>query len=157
MPQPTNTYQVTFNLDNYLTDNNYYDGEQETICNQQILLLWDTKFRLALAADIKSKFENIEIDFEFSEFDLQSEDHQGACVFFQKVIISDIMRTEFLKVFVKTLVNYNKTTIYLDSSYANVDNWQGKSEQLKIIFNQLKTAYKNFGFFNPINFSHFVK
>lgn len=157
MPQPTNTYQVTFDLDNYLADNNYYDGEQEAICTQQILLLWDTKFRSALSADIKSKFENVEIDFEFSEFELQPEDNQGASLFFQKVVISDKMNSEFLKAFVKTLINYNKTTIYLDSSYANVDNWQGKSELLKIIFNQLKTADKNPGSFNPITLTDFVK
>jgi hypothetical protein len=157
MPQSTNTYQVIFDLDNYLKDNNYYDGEQDTSCNQKIVELWDTKFRSALAADIKSKFDNLEIDFEFSEFELNAEDNQGAGAFFHKVVISDKKNLAFIKIFIKTLVNYNKTTVYLDSSYANIDKWKGKSEQLNIMFNQLKTADKNLGYFNPISFTDFVK
>jgi regulator of RNase E activity RraB len=156
MPQLTNTYQVTFDLYNHLKENNYYYGEQETICNQKILTLWDTKFRSALAADIKSKFENVEIDFEYSEFELESEDDRGACVFFQKIVISDKINSEFIKAFVKTLVNYNKTTIYLDSSYANIDKWQGESEQLNIMFNQLKTADKELNYFSPISLADFL-
>ena len=157
MPHSTNTYQTTSDLDNYLKDNGYFDGEEETIVNQKILALWDTKFKSAIVADIKSKFDNLEIDFVTSEFKLTSEDHQGACLFFQKVVISDKINLEFIKAFITTLVNYNKTNIYLDSSYASIDKWQGKSEQLKVIFDSLKTADKNFGYFNPISLTDFVK
>lgn len=156
MVQSTHTSQVIFDLDNYLKDNNYYDGERGTFNNQKILEMWATKFRSALAADIKSKFDNIEIDFEFSEFELESEDNQGACVFFHKVVFRDKMNLEFIKIFIKTLVNYNKTTIYLDSCYANVDKKQGESEQLNIIFSHLKTANKNFGYFSPVSLNDFV-
>ena len=157
MIHSTNTYQTTFDLDNYLKDNDYFDEEKETIVNQTILDLWDTKFKSAILADIKSKFDNVEIDFVTSEFELTSEDNQGACLFFQQVVISDKINLEFIKAFIKTLVNYNKTSIYLDRIYATVDKWQGKSEQLKEIFDQLKTADKNFGYFNPISLTDLVK
>jgi hypothetical protein len=157
MTHSTNTYQTTFDLDNYLKDNGYFDGEEETIVNQKVFALWDTKFKSAIIADIKSKFDNVEIDFLTSEFELTSQGTQGACLFFQHVVISDKINLEFIKVFIKTLVNYNKTSIYLDSIYATVDKWQGKSEQLKNIFDQLKTADDNFGYFNPISLTDFVK
>ena len=157
MTQSTNTYQVTIDLDNYLKDNNYFDGEEEAIVNQKTLVLWDTKFKSAIIADIKSKFDNVEIDFVSSEFELTSEDNQGACLFIYKVVISDRINLEFIKAFIKTLVNYNKTNIFLDSSYASIDKWEGRSEQLKTIFDKLKTSDKNFGYFNPIILTDFLK
>jgi hypothetical protein len=157
MTESTNTYQVTTDLDNYLKDNDYFDGEDETVINQKILTSWDTKFKSAIVADIKSKFDNVEIDVIDSEFALSSEDNQGACLFFHKVVISDKIGLEFIKVFVKTLVNYCKTTIYLDSSYSTVDEWQGESKRLKLVFAKLKTADKNIGYFDPISLTDFVK
>lgn len=157
MTHSTNTYQTTFDLDNYLKDNGYFDGEEETVVNQKILSSWDTKFKSAVTADIKSKFDNLEVEFVTSEFALSSEDNQGACLFFQSVVISDKATVEFIKTFVKTLVNYNKTSIYLDSIYATVDKWQGKSKQLENIFNRLKNADKNFGYFSPISLTELVK
>ena len=157
MTHSTNTYQITFDLDNYLKDNGYFDGEEETIVNQKILALWDTKFQSAIIADIKSKYDNLEIDFVSSEFELESEDNRGACLVFHKVVISDKTNLESIKAFIKTLVNYNKTNIYLDSSYASIDKFQGKSEQLKAIFDNLKTADKDFGYFNPISLTDLVK
>lgn len=157
MTHCTKTYQTTFDLDNYLKDNGYFDGEEEITVNQKILASWDTKFKSAIISDIKSKFDNVEIDFVTSEFELTSEDNQGACLFFHKVVISDKINLEFIKAFIKTLVNYNKTNIYLDSSYASINKWQGKSKQLNAIFDNLKTADKNFGYFNPISLTDFVK
>ena len=157
MTHPTNTYQTTSDLDNFLQDNGYFIAEEETVVRQKILTDWDAKFKSAIIADIKSKFDNVEIDFVTSEFELTSEDNQGACLFFQQVVIRDKMNLEFINGFIKTLVNYNKTTVYLDSTYASVDKWQGKSEQLKRIFDKLKTADNNFGYFNPISLTELVK
>ena len=157
MTHSTNTYQTTLDLDNYLKDNGYFDGVEETIVNQKILALWDTKLKSAIIADIKSKYENVEIDFVSSAFELESEDNRGACLLFHKIVISDQINLEFIKAFIMTLVNYNKTNIYLDSSYASIDKWQGKSEQLKAIFENLKTADKDFGYFNPISLTDLVK
>lgn len=157
MTHTTNTYQTIFKLNNYLKDNGYFASEDEIVVNQKILDSWDIKFKSAIVADIKSKFDNVEVDFVTSNFDLTSEDNQGACLFFQSLVIRDKVTLEFIKAFLKTLVNYNKTSIYLDSSYASVDNWQGKSEQLEKIFNQLKAADKNFGYFNPISLTDLVK
>ncbi|OYU67637.1 MAG: hypothetical protein CFE22_03890 [Cytophagaceae bacterium BCCC1] len=156
MTHTTNTYQTTLDIYNYLKDNGYFDGKEEIVVNQKIFALWDTKFKLAIVADIKSKFDNIEIDFLKSEFELTS-NNQGACMFFQHVVISDKISLEFIKTFIKTLVNYKKTSIYLDSMYTTVDKWQGKSEQLKKIFDSLKTADKNFGYLNPISMTDFLK
>ncbi len=156
MTHSNNTYQTSFDLDNYLRGNGYFDGQEETIVNTKVLALWDTKIKVAIVADIKSKFDNVEVDFVTSEFELTSEDNQGACLFFQKVVISDKINLEFIKAFIKTLVNYTKTSIYLDSSYASVDKWEGKSKQLKAIFKKLKTADKNFGYFNPISLAEFI-
>ena len=157
MTHSINTYQTTFELDNYLKDNGYFDGEDENIVNQKIFASWDTKFKSAIAADIKSRLAHIEVDFITSEFELTSEDNQGACLFFQSIVISDKVTLEFIKAFVKTLVNYHKTNLYLDSIYATVDKWQGRSIQLKKIFDQLNTADKNFGYFNPISLTDLVK
>ncbi len=157
MTPSTNTYQVTSNLVNYLQDNNYFDGENESKVNQQILSLWDTKFKSAIISDVKSKFENIEIDFISSDFELTSPDNQGVCLFSHKVVISDKINLEFIKAFIKTFVNYDKTTIYLDSSYAAVEKWEGISEKLKLVFKKLKTADKDFGYFKPISLTDLVK
>lgn len=153
----TKTYQLTIDLDNFLKSNNYFDGQEESIDNQKIFDSWDEKFKSAIIADIKSKFDEIEVDFISSEFELSSEDNRGACVFFHRIVISDKMNLDFVKCFVKTLINYNKTTIYLDSIYATVDKWQGKSKNLKVIFDKLKTTDKKFGSFNPISLNDFVK
>jgi phage-related protein len=150
MTHPNSTYQVTTDLDNYLKSNNYFDGQEEATINQKILDLWDL-------TDIKSAFDNVEVDFLLSEFKLTSTDHQGACLFFHKVILSDKATLEFIKAFIKTLVNYNKTTIYLDSSHATADQWQGKSKKMKTIFDKLKTADKQIGYFNPISLADFTK
>jgi hypothetical protein len=157
MTHSTNTYKTTSELDNYLKENNYFDGEAEIVVNQKILASWDTKFKSAIVADIKSKFDNVEVDIATCDFELTSVDNQGACLFFQSLVIRDKITLEFIKAFVKTLVNYNKTNIYLDSIYATVDKWGGESEQLKKIFEQLKTADKKFGYFNPINLTELVK
>jgi hypothetical protein len=157
MTHSTSTYQVTTDLDNYLKDNDYFDGENETAINQIILDSWDTKFKSAITADFKSRFDNVEIDVISSEFELSSDDNRGACLFFHKLVINDKRAQEFINVFVKTLVNYNITTIYLDSSYATVDEWQGESKNLKLIFAKLKTADKRIGYFNPLNLTDFVK
>lgn len=60
------------------------------------------------------------------------------------------MNSECLNAFIKTLVSHHKTSIYLDSKYATVDKWQGKSELLQQIFAQLKLADKKPGYFNPV-------
>ena len=157
MTRTTNTEQVTSDLNNYLRDNNYFDGENETKINEQILSSWDTKFKSAIIIDLKSKYDKVEVDFVLSDFELTSENNQGACLFFHKIVVSDKANLEFIIVYIKSLVNHNRTVVYLDSSYANVDRWQGKSVSLKIFFDRLKAADKSFGYFNPINLADLVK
>ncbi len=153
----TNTYLVALDLDNYLKDNSYFEHGVATEINHQIVVSWDTRFKDAIDKDIKSKFDKTEIDFTFSQFDLTSEDSQGACIFLHKVIISEKGTLEFLKVFIKTLINYNKTTVYLDSQYSTIESWEGQSKTLKAIFDKLKSADDNFGYFNPISLADLVK
>lgn len=157
MTRPVNTYQTIVGLGTYLKDNNYFDGINEEVVSQKILASWDAKFRTAITVDVKSKFNSIEIEFERSTFELISEDHQGACLFCQQVIFSDKMSAESIKVSIKTLIGYNKTTICLDSIYATVDKWGGESEQLKKIFTRLKTANKKSGYFDPISLTDLLR
>lgn len=157
MTNINHTSKITIELDDYLKYNNYFDEEDETLINQNILLLWDSKFKSAITFDISSKFENIEIDFLISEFELISEDNQGACLFYHKLVMVDKINHESLKVNIKTLVNINKTNLYLDSSYASISKWQGESKHLKVIYDSLKTADKDFDYFNPISLEDFLK
>ncbi len=157
MTQYNNTYLITSELDNYLKDNNYFDGEDEATVNQNMIDLWDTKFKLAIFTDLKSTPANVEIDFLFSKFELISLDNQGACLFFHKVIISDNVTLEFIRVSIKTVVNHNKINIYLDSIYATVEKWPGESKVIKSIFDKLKMADKQFGSFNPLSLADFLK
>jgi hypothetical protein len=156
MTTPTNTDKTTFDLDEYLRDNDYFDEDVASSINHQIVASWVKKFKEAIRQDVTNKFKDIAIDVVFSEFDLSSGDSQGACVFFHKAILIDTGTLEFLKIFIKTLVNYHKTVIYLDSSYANMDSWSGKSESLKQIFDKLNTADKHVGYFNPISLKALV-
>lgn len=157
MTQHNKTYHIASELDNYLKENNYFDGDDEAIENQNILDLWDVKFKSAILADLKSTLDNVEIDFLFSSFELTSLDSQGACLFFHKIIISDRVNLEFIRASIKTLVNHNKINIYLDSIYATVEKWPGESKTLKSIFDKLKIADKQFGYFHPINLADFLK
>jgi hypothetical protein len=156
MTHPTNTEKVTLELDRYLKDNEYFNNN-ETAISQGIMASWGAKFRQAIADDIKGKFEGMEVDIVFSEFELASDDNQGACVFYHRAVIIDRVTLEFLKVSIKTLVNHNKTSIYLDSMYANGDEWTGKSKQLKLIFDTLKDADIKEGYFNPITLKALVR
>lgn len=156
MNKSSNTCKVTLDLFSYLNTNDYFEEKEEITANQQILELWDPKLKSAIIQDIKSKFDSLEIDFLSSDFQLTSEDNRGACLFFHKIIITDKRSLEFIKAFIKTLVNHNKTTIYLDSIYANSDKWEGNSKDLKLIYKKLKIADKEFGYFNPINLTELI-
>ncbi|MBL7812012.1 MAG: hypothetical protein JNL57_07275 [Bacteroidetes bacterium] len=156
MNHPTLTAKVTLELDDYLRSHNYYDGKENNRVNQEILDLWDPKFKSAIIYDIKLKFENVEIDFETSAFELTS-DNQGATIFFHKVIITDKINSESLNAYIKTLVGFNKTSVYLASNYANLEKWGGKSKTLNWIFGKLKSADEKFGYFNPLSLTEFLK
>jgi hypothetical protein len=156
MIHSTNTERITLELDEYLRGNDYFDDNVTSTLNQQIVASWEPGFKEALVHDITSRFKDIGVDIVFSEFDLSSEDDQGACVFFHKAVLVDSETLEFLKVFIKTLVNYHKTVVYLDSSYANTHKWTGKSKALKQIFDKLKTADKKAGYFSPITLKALV-
>lgn len=155
MTPPINTQKTTFELDEYLRDNGYFDDAATNI-NHQILSIWETRFKDAITQDVTSKFKGLTIDVISSEFDLSSKDKQGACVFFHKVVLIDSEILEFIKVFIKTLVNHHKTVIYLDSFYASANTWPGKSKSLKQIFDKLKAADKQAGYFNPITLKALV-
>ena len=150
MTPTTNTEKTTVELAEYLRDNDYFDGDVAASINHQIVSSWETKFKEAITRDLTNKFKVITIDVVSSEFNLSSEDNQGACVFSHKAVLVDSETLEFVKVFIKTLVNHHKTVIYLDSSYASTNSWLGKSKSLKQIFNKLKTADKHPGYFNPV-------
>jgi hypothetical protein len=157
MTKPMIIHQLTIALDQYLKSNDNFEGDDGKNVTSTVLATWATKFISAIVADISSRFDKVEIEVVASEFDLSSEDNQGACLFLQHVVISDKMNGESLRVFVKTLVNYTKTTVYLDSSYATVDKWPGKSKLLRSIFERLKTADKKLGYFNPISLAELLK
>src|ERR1700733_13242649 len=147
MTVAANIARTTAELDNFLDENDYFSTEDPPIANQKILAAWGAKLESAIIADILSKFDHLDIAVSAAQFELSSEDNQGACLYFCQIAICDKANSEVLKAFVKTLINYNKTTIYLESSYADVDRWQGKSKALRLIFDKLKSADKKVGYF----------
>ncbi len=156
MTHPTNTDNTTRSLDKYLTENNYFDKENTgSDINQQILAEWAVKFKDAITKDLTSKYD-ITVDFPFSDFELTSEDNHGACVFFNTATFFDNKTNEMLKVFIKTIVNYNKTIVYLDSEYANIEKWTGQSKILKVVFDRLKVADIVPGYSNPITLNSLI-
>jgi hypothetical protein len=150
---PGKTNEITTELDQFLNNDGYYEAEEGfTVINRKILEEWQDRFRSAIVTDIESRYENIHIDFNFSTFELFSENSQGgAPEFYHEFSIRDIITREELKAIIKTIINYNKTIIYLDSIYANVMNWTGKSKNLKSIFQKLKKADGKPGYFNRIS------
>jgi len=151
-----NTEEITLSLDKYLKENNYFDGKDFEESSEQILISWEKQFREAISKDLMQRFSDVNINFLSSQFALASADSQSACEFLQEAIISDKATTEFLKVSFKTLVNYNTTTIYLDSRYADRAKWEGESKILKVIFDKLKVADQLSGYFNPITLKSLV-
>jgi hypothetical protein len=156
MPHLISTEVVTLNLDKYLKENNYFDGKDLEENSQQILVSWEKQFRQAIGEDLMQRFADVDVHFLSSQFALASDDSHSACEFLQEGIISDKATTEFLKVSFKTLINYNTTTVYLDSRYADRVSWEGESKTLKVIFDKLKLADQLAGYFNPITLKSLV-
>ena len=153
----TQTYRATQELDNYLKNHNYYAIEKpDDSINQEISFLWKEKIEAALRNDLKSKFSALEFDFISSVFHLIS-DEQGACLFLHHVIIKDGATQESIKVFIKILISQNLTKIYLDSKYAITEMFKGESKLLKLIFEKLKAADKDFGYFSPLLLETLIK
>jgi len=99
MMLPINTEKTTFELDEYLRDNNYFDDDTAATINDQIISSWEKRFKEVITQDVTNKFKGITIDVVSSEFDLSSEDNQGPCVFFYKAVVIDNATLEFVKVF----------------------------------------------------------
>ncbi|MCR5887080.1 hypothetical protein LRS06_04670 [Hymenobacter sp. J193] len=150
MEYPLNTDKITFELDEYLRVNNCFDNCNTADVNKQIVSSWGRQFEEAISRDVASRFKYIKISVIYSEFDISSEDNRGACVFQHKAELVDSENMEFVKVSIRTLVNYHKTVIYLDSAYATIDKWSGKSKSLMQIFDKLKMAHQQTGYFKPI-------
>lgn len=154
MQQSNNTYNTTLELDNFLTQNGYFDEEDENKIaeiNQNIASSWQGKYESSISKDIKSKFKDIEIAFGYSIFRLSDDSSQGGpCTFVHYSRLSEKRLSESLNVLIKTLVNYKKTIVCLDSEYANIEKYDGNSKALHTIFNILKTSEKDPGYFNPV-------
>jgi len=157
MIHSTNINQAILDLNKYLETNNYFDGKDIALTNQQVHVLWEDKFRGAITKDIFTKFPDIEINFLSSVFELESENEQGGpCIYLHQILLCDKITSECLKAFIKTLLTLNKTTIYLDSEYANEAKWEGDSKTLKLMFLKMKSADKEFGYFHPITLADFL-
>ncbi|HEX7903194.1 MAG TPA: hypothetical protein VF487_04875 [Chitinophagaceae bacterium] len=152
MTKETNTEKITLELDKYLGDNNFFDDlVTENEINRLINKNWKAKFIIAITSDIHKRYEDLQVDISYSKFELYEENTQGGpCTFFHQAILTDPKNSEALKIFVKTLINYNMTTVYLDSIYANDNHYPGKSKRLSEIFKKLKAADSIPGYFNPI-------
>lgn len=125
--------------------------------NSEILNSWDDRFQKAIIEDFNPAFQNIELVFLPSLFELEAEHEQGSpSIFLNHIIIKDKENNESLKIFIKALIFFDKINIYLDSEYANVDNLMSNSEKLNDIFLQLKKADKKIGYFSPVSFNNFI-
>lgn len=153
----SNTAIITTELNNYLMSNDYFENQETAATDERIKNEWAIKFQDSIIRDLKSRFDNIEVDITSAEFELVSEDFQGGCLFFLQATITDILKKEFIKIIIKIIVNHHRTRVYLDSEYANTLKWQGKSKVLKTIFKKLKQADKKPGYFDPIPMDELIK
>jgi hypothetical protein len=96
------------------------------------------------------KKNNIVVHFTSSEFSISDDRAQGACIFINYADVGEKNSKDMISVIIKSVVNYKKTFIYLDSQYANVANYDGESKLLRNLFSVLKNSDKKYGFFNPI-------
>ena len=152
-----NTGLLVTELNNYLKSHNYFETEETEATDERIKSEWAGKFEESITKDIKSRFDNIEIDFISSEFELISEDCHGACVFFHRATIADTRTKELIKIIIKTIVNHPRTEVYLTGEYANTLKWHPDSKTLKTIFKKLKQADKKPGYFLPIYLEELLK
>jgi hypothetical protein len=121
------------------------------------MALWVPKFKESIIRDLTNKFNKNIVEIISTELEIESEDTQGSpCLLFHRVIIKDDSAVESLEVNIKTLVEYNRTTIYLSSEYANTSKWPGKSKTLENIFDQLKASDKEPGYFTPITLDSLI-
>ena len=152
-----NTSLVTTELNNYLRKNDYFEGQETEATDQRIKQEWAAKFIDSITSDLKSKFNDLEINFTSSEFNLVSENSEGACIFLHRATLTDSKTNEFIEIFIRTIVNHPRTHVYLVSEYANTLKWRGESKTLKTIFKKLKLADKKFGYFDPISLAELIK
>lgn len=153
----SNTAIVINELDNYLRSNNYFENEDTDAINEKIRNEWVIKLKDSITNDLRSRFDNIEVEITLSEFELFSQDNQDACVFFHRATITDKGTKEAIKIIIKSIVNHDKIHVYLASEYANALKWEGDSKTLKTVFNKLKQADKTPGYFAPIAMDEFIK
>lgn len=150
------TEDAIIQLDRYLTENGYYDLETvDNNTNEFIISEWQNYLKVSIEKDFPRK-DRLQILFKDSVFHLIDERQQGACMFTQLAEIEDNSFTENLKIIFKSIVNYNKTYVFLDSCYANQKKYEGNSKLLFKLFNTLKSADKISGYFTPLFFRELV-
>lgn len=148
----TQIQELITELDKYLDDNEYYLSlDNIDDINSQVFEAWNDKFVDAMVSDLSAVFSDVEIGVSSSEFNIESDDDRGACVFYHKVALTDSLNSECLYMAVKAIINLNKIIVYLDSRYATVDKWKGQSKILTTVFLRLKAADKHPGYFSPIS------
>ncbi|MEI6680861.1 MAG: hypothetical protein WCL21_19790 [Mariniphaga sp.] len=146
------TQQTLKELNNFLSDNKYYDSEESEKVNKLIFDSWDSKIKDSLIEDLKVKIKGIEIQKTRSLFDIES-DEQGAALY--KSYFNLVDKNEKVEIVIKLIVNLDKAFIYLGSNHADKEIYDGKSKILRTVYTVLKNAEKQFGYFCPENFYKF--
>lgn len=136
-------------LNNELLSSKYYQNEDEILTNEMIHTQWKERFFIAVSHSIHEAFGNLQIEMSRSNFEINSEDEQGATVF--KAFLNISEGKENIQIIVKTLINLNKTKTYLGSRHAIENKFEGSSRKLASLFKILKQADQQIGYFNPID------
>jgi hypothetical protein len=146
------TRDTVIELNNFLTDNGYYDRDDFEKVNEIIIDTWDNKLQEAIIKDVKEKIIGTEIQKTKSLFDIVS-DEQGATLYKSFFELTD--KEEKIEIIIKLVVNHDKGVIYLGSRHADKEQYTGQSKLLGQVYRKLKNADNQFGYFRPVDFFTF--
>lgn len=146
------TRDTVIELNNFLTDNGYYDRDDFEKVNEIIIDSWDKKLQGAIIEDLREKISGTEIQKTRSVFDIVS-DEQGAALYKSFFELTD--KDEKIEIIIKLIVNHDKGVIYLGSRHADKEQYVGQSELLRRVYRELKKADNQFGYFRPVDFFTF--
>src|SRR5688572_6510536 len=146
------TQDTVIELNNFLTDNGYYDRDDFEKVNEIIIDSWDNKLQGSIIEDLREKISGTEIQKTRSVFDIVS-DEQGAALYKSFFELTD--KDEKIEIIIKLVVNHDKGVIYLGSRHAEKEQYAGQSKLLGQVYRTLKNADNQFGYFRPVDFFTF--
>ncbi|CAN5146253.1 hypothetical protein BH09BAC2_BH09BAC2_16760 [soil metagenome] len=141
---------LTLQLNEYLSVHHNFDDTNSTGINENVYAVWDARYRKIISEKLQDCFQNIKVSIVSSTFEIEHENVKDAIVFLHHANITDPTNGELLSVYIKTLVNFNKTIIYPDAPFASLKRWKGRSKSINSLFKKLKKKDKHLPYMHPI-------